>query len=132
MSQPTTMMMKMGGMGQAAQREQFVQAPSPFADPGKEKGERTAKQVRWVENFDHATDMVRRTSLQARGEMFPAPPDSPEMVQLALENTRVANAIYQAHPVKQVPYASTVLQAYRHLQSNDLWGRQASLMQLYA
>lgn len=110
---------KIGGMRISSREAETKTAPSPYVSPQKKPGQLTEKQKESIEDRLRVKGIIQENSKISSREIIPPPPTGAEMNQLRAKAEEVAANLYEDNPVKVVPYASTVLQAYKSFQKDN-------------
>lgn len=115
------------------QQQAVTNPPKPYGPVHKAKGELTEKQQRFNDDMGHASRVVTQNAKAAFSESLPPPPTGKEMVRTYDSGHAVARKIYEDNPVKQVPFSSKLVGAYKQIDAEgDLFTAQIHLHQLYA
>lgn len=133
MAHHTVMAEGVGKMRVSARLAEAANPPSPYVPVTKPPGGLTPKQQEANGDRERAREIIAQNGEKAFYEHFPPPPTSAEMNGLRDLATKAGDDNYDAHPVKTVPFASQVAQAYRQSQSQDgLYVQQVKLTRVYA
>ncbi|MBF0610118.1 MAG: hypothetical protein G8345_11445 [Magnetococcales bacterium] len=133
MAYHTIMVEKVGQMRESSRLSEIANRATPYVSPNKPPGALTAKQEEANEDRLRVKEIISQNGKRAFHEHFPPVPSVQEMTGLQKLGAEVADRIYEQKPVKSVPFASQVAQAYRQAQSEEgLYVSQTKLSAVYS